>query len=252
MNRAFLTTAILFGLSIRTAALSRTEADSLAAIGQRAYAAGDYAGALAAFDSVSATYRSAALCLALGNTHYKSGDAARAILWYERGLRLAPNDDDLQVNLDLANEQVRDRIQSSTAMPLGKAWNALRGNDPDGWARWSILLCVLVFSALSMAMLSRGVVRQLGWALTALTILGLLGSLGMAWTRDRELHATDEAIILSAKVEALAEPREGSKALFVLHRGAKVHALEQQEGWCEVRLPDGTTGWMRADVLERI
>ncbi len=68
MNRAFLTTAILFGLSIRTAALSRTEADSLAAIGQRAYAAGEYAGALAAFDSVSATYRSAALCLALGNT----------------------------------------------------------------------------------------------------------------------------------------------------------------------------------------
>lgn len=252
MNRAILTTAILLGISIRATALSRTEADSLAAIGQRAYAAADYASALAAFDSVAAYYRSGDLCLALGNTHYKLGDAARAILWYERGLRLAPNDEDLQANLDLANEQVRDRIQAQNPVPLGNAWNAIRGDDPDAWARWSMLLCLLLFASLTSALLSRGVLRQIGWVLTAVSLLALLVGLGMALARDRELKATDEAIVLSAKVEALAEPRDGSKALFVLHRGAKVNALAQSEGWCEVRLPDGTTGWMRVEGLERI
>jgi tetratricopeptide (TPR) repeat protein len=252
MTRALLFTLFCAVSAHAVNAFTKPEADSLAAIGQRAYAAADYAGALAAFDSVAASYRSADLCLALGNTHYKLGDVARAILWYERGLRLAPNHADLQANLDLSNEQVRDRIRPSAAIPLGETWNSLRGDDPDAWARWSLIACTLLFAALAWAVLSRGWAKQAGWALTALFALSLAASLAMAWARHRELGADDEGIVLSAKVEALAEPRDGSKALFVLHRGAKVNALAEADGWCEVRLPDGTTGWLRAAAIERI
>lgn len=239
-------------LALRSPAMDRAQAEALVSAGQRAYAEGDYATALSAFDSAATSYRSAGLCLDLGNTHYKLGDVARAILWYERGLRLAPADADLQANLDLANEQIRDRIPPSGAQALGRTWNLIRGNDPDAWARYSLFACLLLFSALAAAVLTKGGLRQVAWVASAIAALTLLASLLVAAARHAELTSNAEGIIVAAKVEALAEPRDGAKSLFVLHRGVKVSTGNEQEGWCEVRLPNGTAGWMRTALLERI
>lgn len=252
MKTPLLAIALALALSPEASALSRAQAEALALAGQQAYAEGDYHRALADFDSAAAAFRSANLCLALGNTHYKLGDVAHAILWYERGLRLAPHDADLQANLGLANEQIRDRIPASGTQALGKTWGLIRGNDPDAWARRSLIACALLFAALAMAVFTHGWLRQAGWALSAVAASALAVSLAVAMVRHAEVTSGNEAIIIEAKVEAAAEPREGSKALFVLHRGAKVHAAPEKDGWCEVRLPNGHAGWLKAAALERI
>ncbi|HRD53596.1 MAG TPA: tetratricopeptide repeat protein [Flavobacteriales bacterium] len=239
-------------LFTQASALNRSEADSLVAAGQRAYAEGRYEEARAAFDSTARDFRSASLCLALGNAHYKLGDAAHAILWYERGLRLAPNDADLQTNLDLANEQIRDRIAPGSITGLGKTWSMLRGNDPDAWARYALFVCLLLFIMLGLARLSQGLKRQAAYTLSGVMAIALITCLTIAWSSHRELRSDSEAIILVAKVEALSEPRSTAKALFVLHRGAKVQAAPETDGWCAVQLPNGTTGWLPSSALERI
>jgi tetratricopeptide (TPR) repeat protein len=239
-------------VAAHAAANAGTSADSLASIGQRAYAEGRYEEALNAFDSLAAGHRSASLCLALGNSHYKLGDVAHAILWYERGLRLAPNDDDLLTNLDLANEQIRDRIEADRPAGLGVSWRLLRGNDPDAWARYALFTCLLLFIALGIATMLKGWKRQLAHSLSALFTLALLTNLVVAWVSHRDLRSDQEAIIMVAKAEALAEPRDGAKPLFVLHRGAKVQAGPDADGWCSVQLPNGSTGWLRCASLERI
>jgi tetratricopeptide (TPR) repeat protein len=251
MTRALLFTCAC-AIASQASALTKTEADSLVAIGQRAYAEGRYEEALSAFDSTAAGFRSAGLCLAMGNSHYKLSDAARAILWYERGLRLAPNDGDLQANLDLASEQIRDRIAPGSTSGLGKTWSVLRGNDPDAWARYALFACVLLFIALSGARLTQGLKRQTALALSALAFIAALACVVIAWSSYREVRAESEAIIMVAKVEALAEPRDGAKPLFVLHRGAKVSVAPDAEGWCAVNLPNGATGWVLSTSLERI
>lgn len=248
----YLLLIITMAVALPSPAMDRAQAEALVVAGQRAYAEGDYATALNAFDSVASMYRSADLCLNLGNAHYKLGDVARAILWYERGLRLAPADADLQANLDLANEQIRDRIPPSGAQALGRTWNLIRGNDPDTWARYSLFACLLLCSALAATVLTKGAWRQAAWLASAIAALALLGSLLVAAARHAELTSSAEGIIMAAKVEALAEPREGAKSLFVLHRGVKVSTGNEQEGWCEVRLPNGTAGWLRENALERI
>ncbi|MBK6343006.1 MAG: tetratricopeptide repeat protein [Flavobacteriales bacterium] len=239
-------------MALQASALTKTEADSLVAIGQRAYAEGRYQEALSAFDSTAIGFRSAGLCLALGNSHYKLGDAARAILWYERGLRLAPNDGDLQVNLDLASEQIRDRIAQSSTTGLGKTWSMLRGNNPDAWARHALFACLLLFIALASARLTQGLKRQAALALSALAFIAVVACVTIAWSSHREVRSMGEAIIMVAKVEALSEPRNGAKPLFVLHRGAKVSVAPDAEGWCAVNLPNGATGWVLTTSLERI
>ena len=41
----------------------------------------------------------------LGNAYLKSGDVGRAILWYERALKLMPHDPDLRFNINYARSK---------------------------------------------------------------------------------------------------------------------------------------------------
>lgn len=252
MNRALLLLLPLFQFTAPACAMRQAEADSLVAAGQRAYSEADYAGALAAFDSVASQYDSPALQLALGNCHFKLGDVARAVLHYERGLRLAPNDGDLRANLDLANEQVRDRIPGSSHS-LGRTWQVIQGNDPDSWASNALIACLALFACAAMALLTRQRLLRIGlWVLALAAAMGLAVSLIIASMRHSALMQHDAGVVMAGKVEALAEPRQGAKALFLLHRGAKVGIAQDGNGWVEVELPNGQVGWLPAPALERI
>ncbi|MEO8591627.1 MAG: SH3 domain-containing protein [Flavobacteriales bacterium] len=254
----FLVTFILvLGLSLDSAAstvLDKTAADSLSAQAQRAYASGDYERALHLFDSVRVDYTSPSLLLNIGNCHFKMGDVPRAILNYERGLRLAPGDEDMQANLDLAREQVKDRVNQLPAFALGSTWGRMRGgSDMDQWARrtlWVGLVFFLLLAAgftMRQRWMRRSMLGASGAALIALVIC-----IAFAGTRHAEIIDDSEAIILAPKVDVSSEPRAGSTTLFVLHKGTKVSVLQEQNGWYEVKLPNGSVGWMPPATLERI
>lgn len=229
-------------------------ADSLVARGQRAYVSGDFVAAASAFDSVAAEFNSASLQLDLGNSWFKQGEIARAILHYERGLRLSPGDADLRANLVLANEQVKDRLANDGQLVLGGTWARIRGGaDPDQWARRALYTSLLFFVLLAAAIvLRKRNWRRAIWSLAGLAFLALLVSIAFATMRHRELVSRGHAIILEAKADARSEPRETGKVLFVLHKGAKVAVEHMENGWTEVRLPNGTVGWMPPASLERI
>jgi SH3-like domain-containing protein len=68
----------------------------------------------------------------------------------------------------------------------------------------------------------------------------------------REATDNSQAIILTPKVDVRSEPRESATTLFVLHEGTKVMVLQDRNGWSEVRLPNGSVGWMPPATLVRI
>lgn len=234
--------------------MDRTSADSLVAQAQRAYAAGDHAGALTLFDSVNTVWTSGGLEYNIGNCQYKLGNMPKAILHYERALKLEPGAEDVKAGLELARQQIPDRLGLPAEGPLAKAWDRLRGgSDPDHWARmalWSCLLCAVVL-ALSVT-LGKGMVRRLLLPAAGLLLVVTLASALLAAVRAREVRAHDEGIIMTAKVELRSEPRSSGTVLFVLHKGSKVRIQQSLEGWLEVRLPNGSIGWMPSEAMERI
>lgn len=241
-------------VALNASAVTRLEADSLVARAQRAYAAGDHQAALAAFDSVAATYNSAALQLNIGNCWFKMGDVAHAVLHYERGLRLAPGDEDLLANLDLANEQVKDRVAEKPSFALGTTWARLRGgHDPDQWARRSLWACALFFVLLTAAIVvRRKALRRIVLGSAGAALIFLVLCIAFAIARHGEVLDDSQAIIMEPKVDVLGEPRPGSKVLFVLHKGTKLTVLQAAGGWYEVQLPNGNVGWMPPATIERI
>jgi hypothetical protein len=241
-------------LSMSSFALSRTEADTLIAQASRAYAGGDHAKALSLFDSAHAAFTSPALLYNIGNCHFKLNDIPHAILFYERALRLAPGDADVQTNLELARQNVVDRVNELPSFTLGSTWGKLRGGrDADQWARRSLWACLLLFAALSTAVITRHrTARRLLFGLSGLLLLGTILSVSFAAFRDRELADDSSAIIMGAKVDVRSEPRDSGTVLFVLHKGTKVIILQQENGWNEVQLANGSVGWMPPASLERI
>lgn len=249
-----LLTALFLASAIAGSAMSEVEADTLVAQGQKAYANGDHASALRLFDSVAVRFNSAALQLNIGNCWFKLGDIPNAILHYERGARLAPADEDIQANLDLAREQVKDRINAPPAFALGTTWANIRGGrGPDHWAKRSLWASVLFFSLLTLAYLLRGrSLRRVVSVLSGLAFVALALCITFAAVRHAELIDDSEAIIMTPKVDVRGEPRVGSTVLFVLHKGTKVSVLQQTDGWYEIRLPNGSVGWMPFAALVRI
>jgi tetratricopeptide (TPR) repeat protein len=246
--------SLSFGLRHDAQAMSRIDADSLTVRAQHAYASGDHGQALVLFDSVATHYTSAALQFNLGNCYFKLGDVPRAILHYERALRLEPGAEDVRANLDMAREKVVDRINELPGFALGTTWSKLRGgSDLDQWARNALWACLALFCLLGGVLFVRSrLQRQILLIAAGAMLLTTVIMVSLAAYRASEVNARDAAIIMNAKVDGRSEPREGATVLFLLHKGTKVTVQQEQAGWLEVRLPNGTVGWMPANAMERI
>ena len=228
--------------------------DVLQARADSSYSAGDHRAALGTYTEIAASYSSPALYYNIGNCHYKLGNKAQAVLWFERAHRLAPGDADINANLDLARAQVVDRVITAPGIALGGSWSAFRaGAEVDTWAIRSLWFCLATFTCLSVwALLSGLGLRRILFGLASALGVCTVITIALAAYRASELRNTEEAILLSPKVDVRSEPREGALTVFVLHEGTKVTIQKVEDSWCEVRLANGNVGWMKADALERI
>lgn len=252
-TRTFLLSLAL-SLPFLASAATKAEADILAIRAHEAYASGKYAEALALYDSVANDYSSTTLFYNIGNCHFKLGDVPHAILNYERALRLSPGDEDVQANLDLARRQVADRVNELPTFTLGSTWGRLRGGkDADQWSRRSLWACLGFFIILAVAVAVRQrMLKRVLFGASALALMFTLLAVSFAAVRHAEITDDSEAIIMTPKVDVRSEPRDGTTVLFVLHKGTKVSVLQEQGGWYEVKLPNGSVGWMPPASLERI
>jgi len=181
-------------------------------------------------------------------------DIPHAILYYERALLLAPGADDIRANLDLARSRVVDRVNELPAFSLGGEWDRLMaGSDNDQWARRSLwAMLVLCLALAGWRLTHAGPVRNLLLGGSGIALLLFLASFALAYRRSAELAGSAQAIVMSPRVDVRSEPRSNATALFVLHEGLKVTVLQQEGDWTEVRLPNGSVGWMPPASLVRI
>jgi tetratricopeptide (TPR) repeat protein len=247
-------TLLLLPLLLFCWAATANPADSLLRAAEQAYAAGDHQSALTMYSEALNHGRSAALLYNMGNCHYKLGDVAQAILQYERALKLAPGDEDIRANLELARSRTKDRVSELPTSQVMQRWYRFAGGrDSDHWARRSLVLTALLFAALAALLWVRmkpwnTILRGTASVLAVLTLVALF----MAYQRHRSITTHDEAIVMTPRVEVRSEPTDRGTVLFVIHRGTKVQLLTAQDGRLEVRLANGSQGWLLAEEVERI
>lgn len=230
-------------------------ADSLMARANEAYIQENYAEAIALYSEIALEgWSSRALHYNLGNAWFKEGRPGKAILNYERALRISPRDEAVLHNLGLAREQITDRSEAVPQFFLQEWWDRFAGwHSADGWAIIGLVLVTLSAAFLALYFLSRRPsIRILGMGLAFLFLLGAAITSLAASHQYRQSQDRSEAIILDARVVARSSPGERGIDLFVVHEGTKAEILNELMGWVEIRLPNGKVGWVRESALELI
>lgn len=189
----------------------------------------------------------------LGNALYRTGSVGRAVVEYERALRLDPGHRDARANLEFLREQLADRQTpaggGTPAVILDRFYAAL----PTGLAAaLASLFYVLLIVVLIAAVLRSGfgaATRTLAIVLAAL----LVATTGVMFTKMHRERNIVEAVVVVGETAVRTGPGEDFVLEFKLHEGTKVRLAEEREGWARVKV-GGTDleGWLRRNGLERI
>ena len=230
--------------------------DSLWNAANEAYAQERWEDAVNDYTAIAeASMESAPLWCNLGSAWYKSGNLGKAILCYERALKLDPSYKDAKYNLELLNAMKLDRLESVPELILA-TWvkNLGRMLDSDLWA-----VCFLVFLVLTLAMVllfilgSSATSRRAGFFTGVVCLLLAVASLSFSLWQKNEYMKADKAIIMKPVSSVKSSPSgDSAKDLFVLHEGTKVQVLDNVGGWSNIELSDGRQGWLPSSDIEII
>lgn len=230
--------------------------DSLWTAGVQAYTDGKFSDASAAWTSIEESgQKSAKLYYNLGNAWFKQGNYPKAILNYERALRLDPSYSDARYNLEFTSNFVQDKIEPVPEFILKSV--ARKVCYVMGSNAWAVIFLVLLAAALVMGLLfllgSSVGKRRAGFYCGIVLLLLSAGALSFSIWQKSDSVKTDTAIVMSPVSSVKSSPSSGSsKDLFVIHEGTKVTILDEVGSWKNIALADGRQGWIPASDIEII
>lgn len=197
---------------------------------------------------------SAALYFNLGNAYYKSGNVNNAILYYERAKLLAPNDEDIDFNLQIANQYVVTSVEA-LPQPFVVRWlNSIIDTNPtDSWATISIVTFILFLCLLGLFLFSKSVpVKRFSFIVGIVVILVSLTTFSFASKQKSKITKRNHAIVFCPRVTVKSSPSESGTDLFLIYEGVKVEITDSLYNWKEVKLLDGNQGWLKDSCITRI
>ena len=259
MNTPFKSVIIFIGLVIFSFSVSSNSMqDSAEVYVQQAnefYQNNRFDEAIAHYSKVvDLQYESATLYYNLGNAYFKTGAHARALLWFERALRLDPNNEDIIHNIAFVQQKLVDRIEVLPELFIVKWWNTcsklFTGNQ---WATLSIIFCALFALCFLLVLLIRiSWVRSTSIFIAILALFFTVFSVIFAKKESSRYVQSPEGIIMQHVINVKSTPNEKGSDLFVIHSGLKVGITDQLNEWVEIRLPNGEKGWILAEQVEII
>ncbi len=221
----------------------------------KAYSAGFYENAISLYEKIIADgSASPDIFYNLGNAYFKLDDIPSAILNYERALKWDPSNEDYQYNLKVANNKIVDKIDVLPELFYVRWWKSLKlWFSPDGWAKTALFTFALIFITVALFLLtSRMWMRKALFSFGILLILVNLISGIIAMQTYKEAKNQRTAIIFTPTVPVKSSPDESSIDLFVIHEGLKVTVIDEIGDWNEIRIANGSKGWIQSEHFKAI
>jgi len=229
--------------------------DSIFSRANDAYADANYKEAKRLYLSIAKDgQESGELYYNLGNTFYKLGNIPQSIYYYEKALKLNPEDKSIQNNLRFAERMRLDQFQSAPESEVEKGIeNFVKIFSIDTWSYLGIGFLSLAGVMFAFFLFYRKpFLKRLAFGVCLLLILCAAGSFALAQTQLNNNKESVFAIIFAKEKALLEEPNPKSNVFFELHEGTKIRILDKFRTYYKVELPDGTKGWMETTNLKKI
>jgi tetratricopeptide (TPR) repeat protein len=230
-------------------------ADSLFVQGNELYRQEKYDQALKAYQEIdSLEQESWALFYNMGNIHYKMNRVAPAIYYYEKALKLRPDQQDVLFNLEFANQMVLDNIEP-LPRNLGQRFMdaVILKLTYDTWSKIAVGLAFLFALLFLMYHFSYSTGKKRFYFISSIISVVLVTTfVFFAFRNQLYVKNNIEAIIFAAEAEVMNAPTNTSDIYFELHEGTKVTVLESLDNWKKIQIADGKVGWIDQKHLKEI
>lgn len=229
--------------------------DSLFTAANKLYQQEKYLEALQAYQEVEKQdLESVSLYFNMANVYYRSNQVAPAIYYYEKALKLSPNDKDVLFNLEFANRMILDNIE-----PLPKSlWQKFMDNiilkfTYETWSKIAVGFAFMFAILFLMYHFSYSTSKKRIFFITSiLSVIFVTTSLFFAYRNKHYVDNNIEAIVFSTEAAVKSAPTNSSDVYFELHEGTKVLILESLDNWKKIKIADGKMGWINASAIKEI
>ncbi len=251
MKRTRLLLIILALLPLCPAAITATRAgeeagaQELFARANASYSRGDFDGAIRDYRRIVHRYGvSAALLYNLGNALAVSGDTGRAVLNYERALRLAPGDQDIRSNL--YHVRRNDGLYLEDQPLYRRAAGLLQA---DQWALTCGICLVLLAISMLLPLLPGRIPRPVIRGIALVCLAGLTISLAAAFYTYRDWN---DGVVITDRARLLISPFTGAASSGSIRAGRLVRPDRTFGGFVLVTDETGRSGWLHASDIALI
>lgn len=257
----------IYAISLLIAAISATPLSAASTIEEAdsAYMRDDFARAAQLFEQAAREDgTSSYLYYNLGNCYYRQGALGRAIVAYERALRLDPSNDEARANLEFVNSKITDVPGQRGMFIQNAARRIATAIGANTWAAIALTSFILLLGAVVLYIFASDVpLRKAGFfgggALLIVCIAAnVFASIATDYsTSGNEAVVTVPASLLSTSPRA---PKDRSEEAMLLHEGTKVEILDSlttrsdstATRWYDVRVDNDHRAWINAADVERI
>lgn len=180
----------------------------------------------------------------IGNTYFRLNDYTNSILYYERGLKLDPNNEDLNTNLKVAKARLKSDVYVIPNFFLVRWWNNITNLfTPYGWAIVSITLLLITCILFIFYYFSFDKKVLLFYSLI-LSILFFIISCFSGFTRQNELSSKNQAIVFGEQTIGKDSPDKNSSDKMRILKGQKIKIMDKEDSWIRIKTEDGKEAWI--------
>lgn len=187
----------------------------------------------------------------LGNTYYRLNKIALAVLNYERAIQINPEYKEAKDNLLLTQNRISNHIQSTSDIFFMNWWqNTTHPNKAGTWAIAAVVTFMLIIASFMVRRFVKG-----GDSLPV-QVPGILGFvcvcfLVLAFASAKRIQEVTTAVVMQNDAPLMNTEQKG-KPLALVPEGTTVRITGEKGTWLEVTLPDGRSGWLQQDLINRL
>ncbi|MFH1478333.1 MAG: tetratricopeptide repeat protein [Candidatus Omnitrophota bacterium] len=213
----------------------------------------DYEGAAALYEKlIDMDKANVEVFYNLGNSYFKKGSTGKAILNYERALRISPRDRDILLNLKIARALTLDKIEGPDRGFILSAifffYDKLN-IDELTIASSMIFIIMIMFLVFSINFVEKR--KYIFYTVSAFGILFIVFIIFLS-SKIQAQYFLKEAIVISEEIDIRSGPKEDYLKQFTLHEGTRLRVLKKINNWYEVGLSKDLRGWLPQDSVDII
>lgn len=215
---------------------------------EKAYDAKNYKLAIEKYESViQEGYKAPELYYNIANAYFRNKNLGKAIYYYEQARKLNPNDEDIRINLGIANALTTDKIDTKENFFINAVkTNVLSSLNTTTWGWLNILsLSIAAILFFLYYYFNKSSLKRISFILGSAFLITFVFTYFLGYAALKSKIENKYAIIITLQVNVMNEPNTMASNKFTLHEGTKVKVIENNGDWVLIKLENGNEGWLK-------